>query len=239
VETPSIVLTFVAGILTVVTPCIITILPAMLAGSSGNRFRPVAIVAGMTLTFTMMGVAISALGAAFSSFESVMRWFALSFIIGMGAVLYDEDINHEYVKVTSHLARLIGEFFGKNNPVRFKPDKNNGIIGGFTLGTSLGILWIPCVGPILGSVLAFVSMESNMKIGALLLLTYSLGVGIPMLVIAYTGRSVSSRLEWFARNSYHLRKLAGAILMALGIAMLFGIDKWLQSVLLPYFPVYI
>jgi len=239
VETPSIALTFAAGLLTVVTPCILTILPAMLAGSAGGKLRPVAIVAGMSLTFTIMGVAISALGAVFYSFETVLRWFALLFIIGMGVVLYDEEINNEYVKITSRLSDIIRSAIGRYLPGMQDSENRKGLFGAFTLGTSLGILWIPCVGPILGSVLAFVSLGSDMELGAMLLFTYSLGVGIPMLLIAYTGQSLSGRIRWLAAHSYRLKKLSGAVLIIVGIAMLFGIDKWLQSVLLPYFPVYI
>ncbi|MCL7412756.1 MAG: cytochrome c biogenesis CcdA family protein [ANME-2 cluster archaeon] len=237
-ESPSIVLAFIAGLLTVITPCILPILPAMLAGSSGGRFRPVAIVAGMSLTFTLMGVAISAVGAVFAPFESVLRWFSLLFIIGMGAVLYDDDINSIFVKITSRLSQSVSESFGSIVPKRFKSKNEDGLFGAFTLGMSLGVLWIPCVGPILGSILALVGFGGNVTYGAVLLLTYSIGVSIPMLLIAYFGKSVSGRIQWFARNGSRLKKMSGAALMLVGLAMLFGVDKMLQAILLPYFPLY-
>ena len=237
-ESPSIVLAFVAGLFTVITPCILPILPAMLAGSSGGRLRPVAIVAGMSLTFTLMGVAISAVGAVFAPFESALRWFSLLFIIGMGAVLYDDDINSIFVNVTSSFSQSVSENIGSLVPERFKSKNDEGLFGAFTLGMSLGVLWIPCVGPILGSILALVGFGGNVGYGAILLLTYSVGVSIPMLLIAYFGKSVSGRVQWFARNGHRLKKMSGAALMLVGLAMLFGIDKWLQSILLPYFPLY-
>ena len=237
-ESPSIVLAFVAGLFTVITPCILPILPAMLAGSSGGRLRPVAIVAGMSLTFTLMGVAISAVGAVFAPFESALRWFSLLFIIGMGAVLYDDDINSIFVNVTSSFSQSVSENIGSLVPERFKSKNDEGLFGAFTLGMSLGVLWIPCVGPILGSILALVGFGGNVGYGAILLLTYSVGVSIPMLLIAYFGKSVSGKVQWFARNGHRLKKMSGAALMLVGLAMLFGIDKWLQSILLPYFPLY-
>ena len=239
-ESPSIVLAFVAGLFTVITPCILPILPAMLAGSSGGRLRPVAIVAGMSLTFTLMGIAVSAVGAVFAPFESALRWFSLLFIIGMGAVLYDDDINLEFVKITSKISQLIGNNVGNLVPERIRSTGSGeeGLFGAFTLGMSLGVLWIPCVGPILGSILALVGFGGNVAQGAMLLLTYSIGVSIPMLLIAYFGKSVSGRVQWFARNGHRLKKMSGAALILVGLAMLFGIDKWLQSILLPYFPLY-
>ena len=241
-ESPSIVLAFVAGLFTVITPCILPILPAMLAGSSGGRLRPVAIVAGMSLTFTLMGIAVSAVGSVFAPFESALRWFSLLFIIGMGAVLYDDDINNEFVKITSKISQLIGDNVGSLVPERIRSTgteaSEEGLFGAFTLGMSLGVLWIPCVGPILGSILALVGFGGDVAHGAILLLTYSIGVSIPMLLIAYFGKSISGRVQWFAVNGHRIKKMSGAALMLAGLAMLFGIDKWLQSILLPYFPLY-
>lgn len=232
---PSIFWVFIAGMATVITPCVLPILPAVLSGSIGSRLRPLAIVAGMSVTFTLMGVLISAL-ASFVFFADYLRWFAIFFIIGMGAVLFDDDINQEYVKISSSFVNLFRErlsFPGLQAP-------KEGIHGGLFLGMSLGILWIPCVGPILGAVFAYVAESSagsgNLLEGAFLLLVYSLGVGIPMLIVAYSGKRASSRIGWFVKRGPFFKKLSGLVLILVGLMMLFGIDKYLQAKLLPYFP---
>jgi cytochrome c biogenesis protein CcdA len=235
---PSVIMVFIAGLATVITPCVLPILPAVLSGSVGSRLRPIAIVTGMSITFTLMGILISAV-ASFGYITDYLRWFSIFFIIGMGAVLFDDDINNEYVKITSSIVN-----FGRQH-VTFLGNLESkvpqgGLFGGLFLGMSLGIIWIPCVGPILGSVLAFVAESSgssgNLLHAASLLIVYSMGVSIPMLIIAYSGKSVSGRISWFVKRGHFFKKLSGLVLILVGLMMLFGIDKFLQAKLLPYFP---
>ncbi|SNQ59993.1 cytochrome c biogenesis CcdA family protein [Candidatus Methanoperedens nitratireducens] len=238
---PSVIWVFIAGMATVITPCVLPVLPAVLSGSVGSRLRPVAIVTGMSFTFTLMGVLISAV-ASFTFFSEYLRWFSILFIMGMGAVLFDEDINRAYTNITSSIMN-----FGRQNAsflgsLQSKAPKE-GLLGGLMLGMSLGILWIPCVGPILGAVFAFVAESSastgDLLHGTVLLLVYSLGVSIPMLIIAYSGKSISGHVSWFVKKGAFLKKLSGLVLILVGLMMIFGIDKYLKKVLLPYFPVYV
>ena len=238
---PSVFWVFMAGMATVITPCVLPILPAVLSGSVGSKLRPLAIVTGMSITFTLMGVLISAV-ASFGYFTEYLRWFSIFFIMGMGAVLFDDEINQAYVNISSFImnaGRQNISLLGKLETMA----PREGLLGGLFLGMSLGILWIPCVGPILGAVFAFVAQSSasagNLLYGIILLLVYSLGVSIPMLMIAYSGKSVSGRVEWFVRRGHFFKKLSGFILIVVGLMMLFGIDRYIKAWLLPYFPVYI
>lgn len=235
---PSVIMVFIAGMATLITPCVLPILPAVLSGSVGSRLRPIAIVSGMSFTFTLMGIIFSVL-VSLSFFTDYLRWFSIFFIIGMGAVLFDDDINQSYLKLSSSImnsARQNLPFLGK---VESKAPKE-GLLGGLFLGMSLGIIWLPCVGPILGSVFAFVAESSATTGGILhgtaLLLVYSLGVSLPMLIIAYSGKSISSRVTWFVRRGNFFKKLSGLVLILVGLMMLFGLDNILKKALLPYFP---
>ena len=231
---PTLLLAFLAGILTVFTPCVLPILPALLSGSVGAKYRPIAIVLGMTLTFTLVGVLVSVAGMVFAPVIGTLRFVAILFIIAMGALLYDDELNYEFMKLVGHLKHHSNKLTA---PVTkgMSVDENS-YIGAFLLGTSLGFVWLPCVGPILGAIFAFVAVEGNMMFGAAMLLTYSAGVSIPVLIIAYSGKSISGRISWFSRHTPTLKKAAGLIIMIAGLAMLFGIDTWLQAKLLPYFP---
>ena len=235
---PSAILVFIAGMATVITPCVLPVLPAVLSGSVGSRLRPVAIVTGMSFTFTLMGVLISAV-ASFTFFTEYLRWFSILFIMGMGAILFDEDINQIYTNITSSIMNFGRQHVSFLGSLESKAPKE-GLLGGLILGMSLGILWIPCVGPILGSVFAFVAESSastgDLLHGTILLLVYSLGVSIPMLIIAYSGKSISGRVSWFVKRGAFFKKLSGFVLIMVGLMMLFGIDKLIQARLLPYFP---
>jgi len=90
-------------------------------------------------------------------------------------------------------------------------------------------------------VFAYVQLSSgsvDMVYGTLLLIVYSIGVSIPMLIIAYSGKSISGRVNWFVKRGHFFKKLSGLILMLVGLMMLFGIDRIIKAALLPYFPVY-
>ncbi len=235
---PSVFWVFIAGLATVITPCVLPVLPAVLSGSVGSRLRPVAIVTGMSITFTLMGVLISAV-VSFGFFAEYLRWLSILFIISMGAVMFDDDINQAYMNTTSsiiNMGRQHVSFLGNLGSIA----PREGLLGGLFLGMSLGVLWIPCVGPILGSVFAYVaeSSASNLLYGTTLLLIYSLGVSIPMLIIAYSGKRISSRVSWFVKRGHFFKKLSGMILILVGLMMLFDIDKYLKKILLPYLPVY-
>jgi len=155
----------------------------------------------------------------------------------MGAVLFDDDINDVYVRISSSILNYARERFSFIGRISSSAP-SEGLLGGLFLGMSLGILWIPCVGPILSSVFMYVAESSagsgNTLQGVTLLLAYSLGVGIPMLIIAYSGKSVSGRVKWFSKKSHFFKKLSGLILVLVGLMMLFGIDKYLKLLFLPY-----
>ncbi len=232
---PSIILVFIAGLVTILKPCCLPLVPAVMSGSAGGRLRPVAIVTGMTLSFTVMGTLVSGFGAAFGGFADTLRSLSILFIIGMGAVLFDDDINAEFIKISSSITQGLRNNVGfLNRSSSNTPEQ--GLFGGFFLGMSLGIVWIPCVGPILGAVLAYVASVGNVTYGAWMLFVYSVGMSLPMLSIAYYGKKVTNRYKWFMRNGEMLKKLAGLILIVVGIMLLFNIDKLMIRLLSPYFP---
>ena len=222
---PSLFLVFVAGLGTIFSPCLLPILPAVLSGSVGSRYRPIAIVAGISLTFTGMGVLASLIGASFIFFEAYLRWFSIIFIIAMGVVLFDDRVGGMYASLASRAVSLV------KLPITVAGG-GGGLLGGFALGLSLGVLWIPCVGPILGAVLAHVAAgaagSGSLLYGAFQLFIYSLGVGVPMLIIAYSGKTISGRSRRLSRYAPLSKKISGLVLVSLGLMMLFGVDKTIQ-----------
>jgi len=232
---PSLILVFLAGILTIMKPCCLPVVPIIFSGSGGHKYRPITIVSGMTLSFTIMGILVSAFGATFGSFASTLRSIAIIFIMGMGVVLFDEDVNMEFIKISSVLTQTIRQRFSSFSGYSSKLPEG-GLVGGFLLGMSLGIIWIPCVGPILGAVLVYVGSVGNVPYGAGMLFVYSVGMSLPMLTIAYYGKKVTAKYQWFVRHGPALKKLSGLVLIVIGLMLLFNIDKLMIRLLSPYFP---
>lgn len=222
---PTFLLAFAAGVLTAASPCVLPILPPMLAGSFGHRLRPVFIVLGSTVSFTLMGGVLSAIGLAAGGKDSLRFLFAW-LIIAIGAAMFDRDVKDVYVRYSSRLAEKM----------KFKmSEKGHPLASAFFLGLSLGIIWLPCIGLILGSVLAFTLYQGNLLNGSLFLMAYSLGLGAPMLTIAYTGRRFSSKIWWLKGKTVIMERFAGLVLIFTGMGILFGIDKLLQAKLLAFF----
>ena len=213
----SIFIVFIAGVVTIMKPCCLPLVPVIFSGSGGHRFRPLAIVTGLTISFTTMGVLVSAFGATFAEYTSYLRNIAILFIISMGLVLFDEDVNIEFMKISGSITQHLRQIGFLNKFSSKMPEES--LMGRFFLGISLGVLCIPCIGPILGAVLALVASVENTTYGAWMLFVYSV-----------------DRNKWFSRNGELLKKLSGLVLILIGIMLLFGVDKLFIKWPSPYFP---
>ncbi len=227
---PSVILAFLSGMLSALTPCILPILPPMLAGSMGHRLRPIFIVMGAAVTFTLMGGLFSVVGSVYA--REYMRYFFIGMLILFGAIWADKEINEFF---TGFSSRFIGwlNSISKGRVPNISSTEHP-LLSGFTLGMSLGVVWIPCIGPILGSLLAYTTYQGSLLHGSFLLLVYSAGLSVPVLLIAYGGKRYSSKMDWATRNSEKLERFAGWVMILTGLAIFWGFDKQLQALLLPY-----
>ena len=190
-----------AGIVSVLSPCTLPLLPAILAFSTKEgKYRPFAVVIGLALSFTAMGVITSAFGALLIGYIPYLHLAASITIVLFGIVMLFE---------LQFLNRILS-FTGKVHV------EKQGFLGGIFLGLSLGIIWIPCVGPLLGSVLVLVAVQGNLVYGASLLFIYSIGFAVPMLIIAYSANVSSTRLRSIALYDRIVKKIAGFLLVVAG-----------------------
>lgn len=215
---PSPILVFIAGLYGANAPWYIFILPIIILGTVGSRFHPFAIFIGMTTSFTIMGMLASGLGVAFSFLADLLRQFFTLLIIGMGAVLLDDDISNSIMIFwRKHVIHA-----GSTNSITSRER----LLSGLFLGMSLGVLSIPSVGPILGGLLAYIAYEGNLLIGGILLFIYSLALGIPMLIVMLIVAYLSGQVRWFVKREHFFKKISGLIFILFGLMMLFGIDKY-------------
>ncbi len=207
IDLPLPFIAFLGGIISILSPCILPLLPAILAYSTGKgKFRPLAIVAGLMLTFTLMGMAMAAFSDILNQFQQYIRIVAEIVIISLGITMLME-LN------LSIFNRIPG--FLNVNP------SNEGVAGGFVLGMSLGILWIPCIGPILTVVLMDVLLKGGIMYGGFLLFVYSIGLGIPMLLIAYFIKVSGKKLSKVSRYDVMIKRGAGALLILVGLWLVY------------------
>ena len=111
-----------------------------------------------------------------------------------------------------------------------------GNIGAFVLGTTLGLVWTPCAGPVLGSILTIVATSKDTAWASVLLVVYAIGAAIPMLAIAYGGQAVTTRVRSIARISPKLQQGFGVVVIAFAIASYFQYDTLIVAWLTAFYP---
>jgi cytochrome c-type biogenesis protein len=202
----SLGLALVAGLASILSPCVLPVVPIIVTGTDkDSRWRPLAIVSGLALTFMAMGVATSIAGAAIAGKMLYIEKAAGALILVFGILMF-LDVN---------IFKKMGFFqrFQSKGP-------GAGLLGGLLVGASLGLIWIPCVGPMLSGVLALVATEGKILQGVILLGIYSVGFAIPMLVAAYASHWFRTRFRAVQRFPMALRLFSGTVLVLFGLYIL-------------------
>ncbi len=197
----NILLALSAGLASVLSPCVLPVIPVIMAGADQkDQLRPLLVVLGLSLTFMAMGAVSSLFGSLLIGRTRTIEVVGAVIIMLMGfMVLFD-------VSIFKRLCRL------SNIPV-----KAEGRFGGLLLGMALGLVWVPCIGPFLSSILTMVGTSGQLLPGIILLAFYSLGLGIPMLAVGYSSHLLQSRLRGLSQHEAILRYVAGSILIAYGL----------------------
>ena len=226
---------FVAGLLSFISPCVLPIVPAYLSFMTGLTANELAdgdvpirtiltpallFVAGFSLLFVAYGASASLLGQFLREYRELVTYAAGVVVIAFGVLMTG------WIKVPW----LYGE-------ARFGLEKSRAFGKGaaFVMGMAFAAGWTPCVGPILGSILALAATTGSASQGALLLLVYSIGLGLPFILTALLFGRLKGVLRWVGRHSLVINRVGGLILIAVGILILTGrmgvLAGWLTSVL--------
>ncbi len=226
----QILFAILAGILTIGAPCILPLLPILLGTSVGHtsKTRPLYIVAGFVLVFAILGVFLSFLTTHVGLSANALRDGAIVLLAIFGILMIWPK---PFEMLTEHMNGLINKA-GQVGTAR----QDNW--GGFILGATLGIIWTPCAGPVLGTILTLVATQNNFGHSLVLLVAYAIGAGIPMLIIAYGSQWVTTKIRSIAQYSIRLRQVFGALIILLAIAMYYQYDIKIQLKLAEYFPTF-
>ena len=219
-----------AGSLTTLSPCVFPILPLVIGGAvQTNRLAPVAMGVGMATSFALIGMALGLLGPALGIDGDSVRLAGAVLLIGLGVVMLVPRLNERFTKLVTPLANS-----ANNASARLKPDS---LWGALLLGGLLGLVWSPCSGPLLASALTLVASEGGAAQGGLILGLFGVGAAIPLVVVAYASRSGFNRMQgWVMARIEIIKKAFGVLLLLLGVAILTGGDKWLESQMVPLLP---
>lgn len=224
----QIIFAFLAGILTIASPCILPLLPILLGVSVGqkSRTRPLWIVVGFVLVFSLAALALSLLAQHTGLNPNTVRTAGIIVLAIFGLSMI-------WSGLFDALAMRMNSITAKASQIG---GTGSGNAGGFILGMTLGIIWTPCAGPVLGSVLALIALQKEIATAGILVVAYALGAGIPMLIIAYGGQYLSERVSGIARYSRLIQQIFGAIIIVLAILLYFNYDTLIYAKILQYYP---
>ncbi len=222
---------FLAGVITVLSPCILPILPIILTSSIGGvntgKSRPMGVVTGFILSFTFFTLFLSTIVRLSGIPAETLRFVSVLVVAGFGVSLLVPQFQVLVERLFSKLAGLMPNSQGKT-----------GFGGGLLIGFSVGLLWTPCVGPILASVISLAITGSITFDAFLITLAYSLGTAIPMFLIMLGGQNALRRVPWLLSNLGHIQKLFGVLMILTAIGIFFNIDRKFQTYIINTFPQY-
>ena len=219
---------FPAGIVTILSPCILPVLPIVLSGSiGGDKRKPLGIVVGFIASFTFFTLFLSTLVRTTGVSADALRTISVFIILGFGLSLLISKFQLFLEKLFARLSQIVPH-----------QSQNSGFLGGILLGFSIGLLWTPCVGPILAAVITLAATNSVTAGAVFITLAYSLGTAIPMLAITYGGRQLLQKVPWVLTNSAHIQKAFGVIMILVAVGIFFNFDRKFQAYILGIFPQY-
>jgi cytochrome c biogenesis protein CcdA/thiol-disulfide isomerase/thioredoxin len=204
---------FLAGVVTALSPCVLPVLPVVLAGGSGGgERRPYAVIAGLVVSFTVFTLAATAILSALGLPDDLLRNIAIAVVALVGLSLLWPWLG---LQLERPFARL-----GRRAP--------GDVGGGFALGLSLGLVYTPCAGPVIGAVATVAATQSVSFDAVLVTLAYALGSGVVLLGLALAGRR-GLALPRFRHAAPTIRRVLGGAVLAVAVLMALGVDTELRT----------
>lgn len=224
----AVVLALLAGLVSFVSPCVLPLLPVYLsfisgvgvADLGGHRRRllgaSLLFVAGFSLVFVLMGAGAGSIGRLLIEYREQLQFVAGAFIVLSGLVVAG------VVRLPRMSSKIVPRHAGAGAAL-------------FT-GAALAIGWTPCVGYVLGAILSMAASSQSVWSGAALLLVYSIGLGIPFVLAALAFDWMNDRLALVKRHMKAVQIVAGVLLVAFGLLLMFGVLEELSRSLPAFNP---
>lgn len=223
-------LAIAAGSLTTLSPCVLPMIPLVVGGAmQANRYAPLAIAAGLIVSFTVLGVLLGMLGSVLGFNGDSFRTAGAVLLVVFGIVMLVPAFSARFAAWMTPIASS-----ASSASSHFR---NDSLFGSFLLGTLLGMVWTPCSGPLLGSTLTLVASDGGALRGGLLLALFGLGSAIPLVAFSYASRAgFTAARDRVLAHVDALRKVFAILLLLTGLAILTGADKRLEIFILDHLP---
>lgn len=229
-ETASIGLSFLAGLVSIFSPCVLPLLPVVLGTAvSEHRLGPVALAAGLALSFLILGLFVATVGFSLGLDSELFRTLAAILLLAVGIVLVVPALQTRLSAATAPLGNWAEQRFGGA--------AKKSLTGQFGVGVLLGAIWTPCVGPTLGAASVLAAQGRDLFQVAITMFVFAVGTALPLLLLGLLSREALTR--WRGRllaTGTTGKMVLGFVLAGTGALILTGYDKPVEAALLRLTP---
>ena len=222
---PTFIAAFTAGGLSTLSPCVLPLVPILVAAAlSSHRFGVLALASGLALSYSAVGIAIASLGSAIGLDPSVVQQGAAIALLAFGILMVSASLQHAFAARASVVSSFGNNLLGRVDA--------SGLRGQFVVGMLLGVVWSPCVGPTLGAAITLASQGHSLPQVALTMALFGIGAALPLIALALLSRETVQRVRgrMLAAGTAG-KQLLGVAMILIGILILTGgnrpIEKWL------------
>jgi cytochrome c-type biogenesis protein len=218
-------LAFLAGVLSILSPCVLPLVPVILAGAlAEHRLAPVALAGGLAVSFAGIGLLMAVIGFSIGLDANLFRVVASFMLIMIGIVLVSERLQLRTAALAGPVANWAN---GTQTRISIQ-----GIPGQFLVGLLLGLVWTPCVGPTLGAASVMALRGENLATAISTMAVFGIGAALPLLVLGLMSRELLKRWNQRIFSAAPAVKIGlGMFLIALGVMSLTGWDRSVQTYL--------
>lgn len=219
----DLILGYAAGLLTLINPCVLPVLPIVLASAvQSHKLGPVALAAGMSVAFVGLGIGIATVGRSFGLDQEMISQAAAIVMILFGLVMLVPRLNAGFATATAG--------FSSRADSGLESVDQTGLQGQFLGGMLLGAVWSPCIGPTLGGAIALAWQGESLAWAAAIMLFFALGVSTIILALGYGARAAIMRRQAAMRAiAGRARPIMGLLFVAVGVALLFGVHHMAEA----------
>ena len=226
-------LALLAGVLSVLSPCVLPLVPIVLGtAASEHRLGSAALATGLAISFTAIGLFVATIGFAAGLDTDVFRTVSAVLLIAVGVLLLVPRLQEQFALAASPVSNWAGGYADTFTP--------GGLFGQFGLGLLLGAVWSPCVGPTLGAASVLAAKGENLAQVALTMLAFGIGAAFPLMLLGLLSREAMMRWRGRLMETGRAGKaLLGVLLVTIGLLVATNLDKRLETVLVDASPAWL
>lgn len=224
---------FLAGVLTTLSPCVLALLPILVASAlAAHRLGVVALAAGLGVSFSVIGIFVATVGVSLGLDNDVFHRVAAVLMILFGLAMFSRRLQAAFNRAAAGI--------GGPSQRWLSQVKGDTLAGQFAVGLLLGAVWSPCVGPTLGAATTLAAQGRNLGSIALLMGIFGIGASLPLALLGSVSRASVLRLRGRLRSAgTAANAVLGTVFIVFGVLALTGFDKTLETALLSASPAWL